>query len=182
MSDQHRWVILAADGVTIRSIGHTDNVDNIAIQPIPVGCSIVPLAETDPIVTASDHQYDPATHTFVARVVPLSEVQSDKVAELTAACDAAILGGFLSSALGSARTYPSLTTDQTNMQRVAVAGGMLWAENGTTWAMETHTAAEGATVLTDFGTYCDTQRVHLTTLKTSVNNASDAASVNAIIW
>lgn len=179
----YRFVILEADGVTIRNVGWTDNPDNIAIQPLPSGGSLVQLAPGDPDVSSTANQYDPGTSAFIARVIPLAEAKATKVVLLQASCDAVIIGGFSSSALGSAHDYPSLISpDQANMNRVAMAGGDLWCAVSGTWSMQTHTAAQGLTVLTDFGTYCDTQRSHLASLTTSVNSAPDAATVNAITW
>ncbi|SER35838.1 MULTISPECIES: XkdW family protein [Pseudomonas] len=50
-----------------------------------------------------------------AATLPLKLAIDAKVAELTAACAAAITGGFTCDALGAVYTYPSLVEDQLNL-------------------------------------------------------------------
>jgi len=181
-----RYAVLKADGVTVAWVVMVRNADQAAEQPVPPGGSIVLIPDDAPVgLNNMTHQYDPGTQTFVTRVVPLVEAQTTKITELQAACDAAIIGGFTSSALGSVKHYGSNDTDQTNMARVAVIGGDLMCATNISdnpWTLVTHTAVQGLTVYQDFGTMADTARAHLVSLKASVMAAADNATVNAITW
>src|ERR1700754_616778 len=59
-------------------------------------------------------KYDGSTFTD-PNVLSLDDVKAAKVADLRASCEQAIIGGYVSSALGAPHTYPSLPTDQINM-------------------------------------------------------------------
>jgi hypothetical protein len=58
---------------------------------------------------------------FALLPTPLNTAITDKIAEVDAACDAAVQGGFVSSALGSAYTYPSKASDQANLSSSVLA-------------------------------------------------------------
>lgn len=90
---------------------------------------------------------------WIAAARPLDEVKASRVADLRTACGAAILGGYVSEALGVAHTYPNQTTDQSNMAASVVASLMpglppdwttpFWcADADGVWAMRPHTAAQ----------------------------------------
>ena len=66
------------------------------------------------------------------------------------ACQSAITGGFSSSALGSAYSYPSDPITQANINSAAgnPNGGSLWCESGGVWALKAHTQSQAQTVLT----------------------------------
>jgi hypothetical protein len=121
--------------------------------------------------------------TFAAQTLPLSAVQAEQVFVLRAACTAAITGGFSSSSLGAAHTYPSTSTDQTNMLANASTGGDLWCEaSGGAWSMVSHTADQAKAVLADFVTARDAARAKLATMSGQVQAASSPSSVQAIVW
>lgn len=83
----------------------------------------------------------------------LGQLQAEKVAELDAACSAAILAGFTSAALGTPHLYPAKPTDQANLQ-ASVLSSMypnlpadwstpFWCANAEgEWAMRPHSATQ----------------------------------------
>lgn len=117
--------------------------------------------------------------------IPLATARTNKIAALTTACAAAITAGFQSSALGSAYTYPSTLTDQSNQQSAASnpSGGSLWCESaGGTWALVAHTQAQAQAVLESFVAQLNSCQEKLATLTTQVNAATTAAAAQAIAW
>jgi hypothetical protein len=82
----------------------------------------------------------------------LSDIQAAQIAALSAACASAIVSGFSSSALGTAYTYPSKTTDQINLDASVTASQIQTDPNWTTpfwcadadgnWSLMSHTAAQ----------------------------------------
>jgi len=68
---------------------------------LPIGAIEITSAEADNLLLPS-----------------LQEYKKTKVLDLYKACDSHILGGFISNALGVDHTYPSTTTDQTNLNGV----------------------------------------------------------------
>ena len=120
------------------------------------------------------------------RVLTLEQAQNDQTATLYAACQSAISGGFSSSALGSAYSYPSASTDQTNQQAVAASasGGLLYcAGSAGAWALVQHTQAQAQQVVSDFVKWLNACQQQLVSLTTQVN-APDAtvASAQAVVW
>lgn len=114
---------------------------------------------------------------------PLSRVRSDKVAELTAACDRAIVGGFTSSALGSAGSYGSQIHDQLNILHALVAGGDLKVGDADgTWTLTAHTAAQAQQVQVDFIAMCTAARAKLDDLLARVADAATIDAVEDIDW
>lgn len=69
----------------------------------------------------------------------LADAKTAKLAELSAACSAAITAGFTSSALGSAHSYPSKVTDQANL--TASVADALTAKTDPAWTASTVLAA-----------------------------------------
>ncbi len=115
----------------------------------------------------------------------LVQAQASQTATLMAACDAAITGGFSSTALGAAYTYPSAATDQANLAQTAAAtgGGMLMCESAANvWALVAHTQAEAQTVLAAFIAWRDKQRQQLAALIAEVTAATTTAAVATIVW
>ena len=90
---------------------------------------------------------------WVVPPTPLADLKATKVVALTAACAAAIVGGFASDALGAPHTYPSKPTDQTNLMGSVVDSMLLSSGPGWTtpfwcaaadgvWACRPHGIAE----------------------------------------
>lgn len=70
-----------------------------------------------------------------ASLLTLAQAQENQIAQLSAACQAEIVSGFSSSALGTAHTYPSKQTDQLNL--AASVTTALIALNSAAWASST---------------------------------------------
>lgn len=110
-------------------------------RPDGTAVKITDIGDPDPSLTAA------------VPPPPLATVQAAKIAELTNACGAEILGGFTSSALGAPHTYPSTLVDQTNLMASVTASlypnlpadwtTPFWcADAGGVWAKRPHTAAQ----------------------------------------
>ena len=134
-----------------------------------------------------------ANGAVVASVLPLAEVQKRKVASLRAACGAAITGGFGSTALGTAHTYPSGMTDQANLIGSVTASLLpglaagwttpFWcADAGGAWAFLPHTAAQIQQVGADGKAMVVAAQARLGALVAAVSAATTADQVAAITW
>lgn len=137
--------------------------------------------------------YDGTAWTPPADTRPLEEIQLIKVAELSAACSSAIVGGFVSSALGAPHTYPSKTTDQTNLMGSVVASLLtglasdwstpFWcADEVGEWAFRSHSAAEIQVVGADGKTHIVVCQTRLADLVALVWLAESSESVASIVW
>lgn len=130
-------------------------------------------------------------------VKTLAELQTEKSAELRIACYAEITGGFASSALGSAYTYPSKNTDdhpdQLNLASSVLASTLpnlpsgwttkFWcADSSGSWAMRDHTAAQIQQVGIDGKAHVELCQTKLDTLTSQVMSATTKADVQAIVW
>jgi hypothetical protein len=122
--------------------------------------------------------------------VALSAAKTAKIAALSAACAVAICAGFTSSALGTMTAYPSLCTDQINLQSSVQAAAWnagesgwttpLWCEQGGTWAFAEHTAAQVQAVNVDWVNYRRVAQQKYADLIQLVNEAATVEAVHAI--
>lgn len=94
--------------------------------------------------------------TFTPPSTPPADIETlrtAKIADLTAACQATILGGFTSAALGAPHQYPSQFTDQINLMGSVTASLLpdvpegwetpFWcADSAGVWLMRPHTAPQ----------------------------------------
>ncbi len=142
-------------------------------------------AQTAGQTIASDASGNP-----VALAPGLAQVQSAQVDVLSAACRAAITGGFASSALGSAHTYGSQASDQQNLSDAlgsALANGAgfstpLWCAVGAAWIFAAHSAAQVQQVHADWLAFRVAQQNKLINLKAQVNAAATPEAVAAAAW
>lgn len=116
----------------------------------------------------------------------LANARAAQIAAITQSCAAAIVSGFASSALGTAHTYPSQPTDQTNLIG-AVASGLatvnFWCADSTSvWGLTSHTAAQIKQVLADGGTQRMAYSAKLAGLAAQVQAATTVAAIQAIVW
>lgn len=135
----------------------------------------------------------PDAEALAALPTALSTAQETQIAILDQACADTILGGFVSDALGAAYTYPSGSTDQTNLTGAVVrslipnlpAGWTInfWCEdtNGV-WALRPHNAAQIQEVGSNGLDMVAACIAHKVVLETQVMNAEDDADVTAIVW
>lgn len=128
-----------------------------------------------------------------ALVESLAAAQTAQTALLSAACAAQIVGGFTSSALGVAYTYPSQPNDQSNLigcVSASLASGLpstwtcgFWCSNPAgTWAIVQHTAAQIQKVLADGVAAREALSTKLAGLVGQVEAATTVASVQAVVW
>lgn len=118
-------------------------------------------------------------------VPSLGETQAAKTAEINAACTAAIVGGFSSSALGASHTYDSELEDQLNLIGAVGLGIDLpyrCADANGVKEFRLHTAAQLKQVAADGAMVKLAALENAATLKAQVQAAADAASVAAVVW
>ena len=145
----------------------------------------------------NSYRYDTNSKTVVAVTLTtaekLADAQTAKISELTNACQTAIVGGYSSSALGSAHTYPSKPTDQANMTASVLSSllpgvsstweTMFWcADSSGNWAYVSHTASQIQQAGSDGKTFIQSQQAKLEGLKQQVAAATTVAAVQAITW
>lgn len=127
---------------------------------------------------------DPAT------LLTLPEAQAGQVAKVSAACAAALIAGFTSSALGSARTYGSNDNDQRNLLNAAMAAQgqsstwttQIWCANSGAWSLASHTAVQVQQVNADWLAFRLSQQQKCANLVGQINAATSVAVVKAIDW
>lgn len=113
----------------------------------------------------------------------LAEAQATQGSTIKTACAAAIVAGFSSSALGSAHTYASEPTDQTNISAAADAGGSIWCEDGSgTWSFTAHTAAQAQQARSDLWAHIQSCQSKYATLLSQISAATTVATVEAVVW
>ncbi len=126
-------------------------------------------------------------------VQSLAAAQAAQIEVLKTACAKAITGGYVSSALGSAHTYPSTPTDQLNMAASVIASQLpgiastwttvFWCQDSTgAWAMLPHTAAQIQQAGSDGKAWVTTQQLKLASLSAQVMAATTVAAVEAVVW
>jgi hypothetical protein len=171
---------------------------NFPKASIPGLVNVVMAATPDPaqfIVTGYTISFVNGTATQVLTTVPvpLAQPQASQIATLRAAAQAAITGGYQSSALGAAHTYPSGVTDQINMLG-SVAASMLpglpagwttefWCADSTgAWSYQPHTAAQIQQVGSDGKAWVITCQTKLVSLSAEVMAATTLAGVLGVGW
>lgn len=125
----------------------------------------------------------------------LADVQADQIALINASCEAAIVAGFESAALGQTYLYPCKLTDQANLQAsVSVAREVadtvpewrapFWCQDPVTgqWSYQLHTAEQIRQVGMDgyTATLSKLQRKGL--LEAQIQQAATIQAVKAITW
>ena len=126
---------------------------------------------------------------------PLDFVKSAKIAEIDAACAAAITAGQTSAALGTAHTYPSQPNDQANLTANVLKSIFpvnalnkewktyhLCADSSGLWAYRAHTAAQIQQVGDDVSASIMTLLMKNQGLKASVSACATIADVKAVAW
>ena len=123
----------------------------------------------------------------------LTKAQAAQAAMLKTACKSAITGGFASSALGAANTYPSNLIDQHNLAGSVIASLLpnlpvgwttnFWAMSSTgVWTFAPHTAAQIQQAGLDGKTWVTAQQTKLAGLLTQVQNATTVSAVQAVVY
>lgn len=117
----------------------------------------------------------------------LSELKKNKLAELDNKCNATIMGGFQSSALGAAHTYQSLIIDEiwfnSTLHRFAIDPNFTSVQYKTVDAgYLPHTKEQFIQVFVDGHSFGDSQIAKLNNLKTQVDAVQSQADLDAITW
>lgn len=171
-----------------------DDVDS----PAPEGVSTIEITDVEWQACISTLGYTVVNSILTAPPVPsvaeiLAQAQAVQVAALASACQAAILGGFASSALGSEYSYPAKATDQQNLASSVLSSLMpnlaadwttpFWCADSTgTWAFRAHSAAQIQQVGQDGKAAVLAAMTKNQTLATEVIEATTVAAVQAIVW
>lgn len=133
---------------------------------------------------------------FSAPVGPsLDDVKAARIGViLTAACAAAIVGGYQSSALGAAHLYPSSITDQINMMGSVTASLLpdlpgdwttpFWCKDEASgqWAFRPHNAMQIQQAGADGKAHIVDCQARLEQLSAQVMAAASAQAIAAIVW
>ena len=174
-------------------LAHKIDANGYMIEPVLVADSFVNTSDTI-VNICPDGFYKPqwnGTQWVDAQPLTdaqiLQQAQNAKIAELSAKCDAAIVGGFPSSALGVAHTYPSdkdaqsylgdaikrmeLDSTVTNVNFKTLDAGFL-----------AHTLPQLQQVFKDGFDFGQAQITKYNQLKTQVEAATTVDGVNAIVW
>lgn len=127
---------------------------------------------------------------------PAAQLQAARTAQLALVTDsaaAAMTGGFQSSALGAAYTYPSTLTDQHNLSGSVVTSLLpnlpsgwttpYWCQDSAgTWAMVQHTAAQIQQVGMDGKAWVVSCQEKLAGLYAQIEAATTVSAVQSIAW
>lgn len=136
-----------------------------------------------------------ARHKWIdgAWIQDLNSAQQAQVAVISSACVTAITGGFQSSALGKAYTYPSQQTDQSNLAANVLSSmypGLpanwttlqLCADSNGAWDYRPHTAAQIQQVGSDGKAAIMACLTKNATLQAQIKAAPDVATVQQVVW
>ncbi|WP_261513125.1 DUF4376 domain-containing protein [Burkholderia multivorans] len=170
-----------------------DTVDS----PAPADVSVIEITDAQWMTCHATPGYTVANGALVEPKPPsaaqqLASAQAVQIAVVNAACQAVIVAGFTSSALGDAHTYPSTDTDQRNLLSAATASQgqssswttALWCASGSllAWAFTSHTAAQVQQVSADFLAFRIAAQQKYADLATKINAATSVSDVQAITW
>ncbi|NTF32293.1 hypothetical protein [Rhizobium skierniewicense] len=125
--------------------------------------------------------------------IDLDQLKADRVAALTMDCALAIVGGYVSSALGSVHTYPSKQTDQINMMGSVTASLMpglaadwqtpFWCQDANgIWGYKLHDVSQIQQAGSDGKAHVVTCQTILENLNAKVAAAETEADVDNIVW
>lgn len=166
--------VLISDGVVVQK--QPDEQDGFIEAPEEVVCGWL----YDGMVFAAP---------YLAPTLP--ELKAAKIAQAREICQANILGGFLSSGLGTPHRYPSQMTDQINLMGSVTASLLpdlpagwstpFWCANeADVWEMRPHTAAQIQTVGSDGKAHVLACQQRLDALTLDISMADDAAALDAV--
>lgn len=121
----------------------------------------------------------------------LADAKVAKQTELSRACQATIIGGFTSNALGSPRTYPSDTINQSNIllaAQVSIAEGADWStplwcqDSRGIWAQVDHSSAQAQTVARDLHAWIRSNLQRNQLLRVKLASYNTQAGVANLTW
>lgn len=128
-----------------------------------------------------------------ASLLTLAQAQAAQIVAVTNACQAAIFGGFTSSALGAPHIYPAQIIDQQNLSASVLASMMpgvsadwttpFWCEDSSgNWSYALHTAAQIQAVGQDGKAAIIASIQKKAGLVAKIEAATTIAAVQAITW
>jgi hypothetical protein len=160
------------------------------VQPVPA--PLVPLGDviTEAAPTLVNGVW---TQTWVNIPAELDFAKTIQSSVLNSACANAIVSGFVSSALGSSHTYPSLMTDQQNLitrETASLYPGLaadwttsFWcADAQGNWSWTAHTAAQIQQVGMDWRATIEALQNRNAMLQAQVKAAGSLEDVRNVVW
>lgn len=146
-----------------------------------------------PAKPSANHAFDYATKTWKLPSDALDKVKAAKKETLREAARSAIVGGFVSSALGSPHLYPSNETDQGNLIASVTASlypnlpanwttPFLCADAAGHWTYRNHTAAQIQQVGTDGKAAILDKLVAKAQKHVAADAAASIEAVEAVSW
>jgi len=134
--------------------------------------------------------YDEAVQTFVIKDFrTLKELKASKLSSINTSCEAVIVSGFTSSALGSEHIYQSDRDDQINLMGLVTTGkddllkcGVDDGDGNITWEWKQHTVTQLKAVFDDGAAFKMLQLIKANTLKVQISSATTVEEVNEIVW
>lgn len=114
----------------------------------------------------------------------LDAIKDEKLRDINDSCEAEIISGFPSSALGSEFLYQSDRDDQINLMGLVTSGAddLLKCDDGSLVDWRAHTIAQLTQVFEDGASFKKAALIKAQTLKNQVEGATDVASVEAVTW
>lgn len=116
-------------------------------------------------------------------VLTLDKIQEKKILELSQACEAEIVSGFTSNALGTTHTYQSDRDDQLNLIGMVTANvdDFFKCHDGAGWSYKLHTIAQLKQVLTDGKNTKLASLQRFNSLKEQVLSSTES-EIELIVW
>ena len=187
------YVVYDSTGAVVTRYDSDINADLIANPP--AGLSLLEVPDKATMLQTREPGWTVKTGALVSPTAAqlLAQAQAAQIAIITQACAAAITSGFISSALGSAHTYPSGLTDQANLAANVLSSLLpglpstwttpqLCQDANGVWAYVAHTAAQIQQVGSDGKAAILGYLTKKASLQAEIEAATTVASVNAIVW
>lgn len=169
----------------------------IVLSPLGGDCQIVCRSTGTTIQNWNTPKLGPQpTLAQLEAAWPAAQLQAAKTTQraiVNASCVAAMTGGFQSSALGSAYTYPSTMTDQHNLSGSVLASLLpnlsstwttsFWVMDSTSaWSFAPHTAAQIQQAGLDGKAWITTCQQKKTSLDAQIDAATTVSAVQSVVW
>jgi hypothetical protein len=141
--------------------------------------------EPDPVLHTQEVPGENSVWDGQGWVDDMATLLANKIIELNAACEAKIISGFDSVALGSSYTYQSDRDDQLNLIGVVASGVdqvFKCQDSNGDWDYRPHTIEQLTVVLNDGATRKTSLIIECSTLKAQAAAATTKAELDAIVW
>lgn len=162
--------------------------DNIQTMTLDITDEQYKMLQANPGYTIQNGALTPPSESMT-----LAQAQAAQLAAISAACQAAILKGFVSSALGTPHTYPMDMTSQSNLQAAVIRCGLsnppppatidfMCADVNGVWARRPHTPQQIVAAALDGMNYVQAMLAKNDQYAAQINAATTVANVQAVIW